>query len=131
MRLCVMTYNIRWGRGVDGVFSLERIAEVIATSGADLVGLQEVERGSPRSRFRDTPDVLAASLGMHVAYGANLRLGPWQFGNALLSRHPILSWRNVYLPLRAGRDTSCLGTNESCPVVRPDRRRRLTPAACF
>jgi endonuclease/exonuclease/phosphatase family metal-dependent hydrolase len=102
MKLRVMTYNIRWGMGVDGKFSLERIAGVIRESGADLVGLQEVERGSPRSRFRDEPCVIARELGMHVAFGGNLRLGSWQFGNALLSRFPLQAWRNVPLPASRG-----------------------------
>jgi endonuclease/exonuclease/phosphatase family metal-dependent hydrolase len=88
--------------GVDGKFSLERIAGVIRESGADLVGLQEVERGSPRSRFRDEPRVIARELGMYVAFGGNLRLGSWQFGNALLSRFPLQTWRNVLLPVCRG-----------------------------
>jgi endonuclease/exonuclease/phosphatase family metal-dependent hydrolase len=102
MKLRVMTYNIRWGMGADGKFSLERVAGVIREAGADLVGLQEVERGSPRSRFRDEPAVIARQLGMHVAFGGSLRLGTWQFGNALLSRFPLQAWRNVPLPPRRG-----------------------------
>jgi len=99
MKLRVMSYNIRWGLGTDGRYRLDRIAAVIREAGADLVGLQEIERGSPRSRFLDQPARLARMLGMEVAFGANLRLGSWCFGNALLSRWPIRGWRNVSLPV--------------------------------
>ena len=40
MRL--VSYNIQYGRGRDGVFDLKRIATAIA--GADVIALQEVER---------------------------------------------------------------------------------------
>jgi endonuclease/exonuclease/phosphatase (EEP) superfamily protein YafD len=42
--LRVLTYNIHHGVGEDGVLDLERIARVIADSGADVIGLQEVDR---------------------------------------------------------------------------------------
>lgn len=105
--ITVMTYNIQHGRGVDtGVVDLERIAAVIRASGADIVGLQEVDRHwSSRSDFADQATILAASLGMHVVYGANLDWEPLvpgeprrQYGTAILSRFPILESRNTYLP---------------------------------
>lgn len=99
MKLRVMTYNIRWGLGTDRRYDLERVAAVIAAVEPDLVGLQEIERGSPRSRFRDQPALLGRRLGMHVAFGPSLCLGSWQFGNALLSRLPIRHWRHVGLPV--------------------------------
>jgi endonuclease/exonuclease/phosphatase family metal-dependent hydrolase len=40
----VMSFNIHHGQGTDGVLDLERIARVIRASGADIVGLQEVDR---------------------------------------------------------------------------------------
>lgn len=124
MKLRVMTYNIRWGLGLDGQLDLQRTAGVIAAAAPDLVGLQEVERGSPRSRFCDQPAELSRLLGMHVAFGPNLRLGSWQFGNALLSRHPIRRWRNVALPvppLSAGEEEEC--GHEPCPRRAPARLR--------
>ena len=39
----VLTYNIHHGAGIDGVLDLERIAQVIEQSGADVIGLQEVD----------------------------------------------------------------------------------------
>lgn len=118
--LRVMTYNIRWGLGADGRYRLDRIAAVIQESGADLIGLQEIERGSPRSHFRDQPARLARLLGMEVAFGPNLRLGTWDFGNALLSRLPIRRWRNVPLPVPSDHSPLFSARNrEETPWVAP------------
>lgn len=39
-----MTFNMHHGRGTDGKLSLERIANVIEESKADLIGLNEVDK---------------------------------------------------------------------------------------
>lgn len=73
----VMSYNIHHGVGIDGQLSLQRIADVIRDSGAEIVGLQEVDRHyGERSDFKDQAKELADLLGYHYAYGANLDLEP-------------------------------------------------------
>lgn len=105
--ITVMTYNIQHGRSSDDrLVNLERQAAVIRESGADIVGLQEVDRHwSERSGFQDEAAILARLLRMHVVYGANLDLDPLnpgeprrQYGTAILSRFPILESRNTLLP---------------------------------
>ncbi|EWS81575.1 metal-dependent hydrolase [Brachybacterium phenoliresistens] len=103
--LTVMTFNIHHGEGSDGVLDLERIAAVIRDSGADVIGLQEVDRHySERSDWADQPAELADLLGMHVVFGANIDRDPpvsgvqrIQYGTAILSRHPILESENIPL----------------------------------
>ncbi|MDA3647776.1 endonuclease/exonuclease/phosphatase family protein [Saccharopolyspora indica] len=105
-QLTVATFNIKHGAGMDDVLDLERTAGVVEKSGADVIGLQEVDRHwSDRSDFADQAGWLARRLGMHVAYGANLDLDPAnpgeprrQYGTAILSRFPILDSRNTLLP---------------------------------
>jgi endonuclease/exonuclease/phosphatase family metal-dependent hydrolase len=101
-----MSYNIHHGRGVDDRLDLARVAAEIRNSGADIVGLQEVDRHwGERSYFADQAADLAQELGMRVVYGANLDLDPLdpggprrQYGNAILSDAPIHEWRNTLLP---------------------------------
>jgi endonuclease/exonuclease/phosphatase family metal-dependent hydrolase len=101
----VMSFNIHHGQGTDGVVDLERIARVIRASGADIAGLQEVDRHfADRSSWADQAAELAGLLDWHLAYGANIDLDPpapgrprVQFGNAVLSRHPIGRWQNTLL----------------------------------
>ena len=104
--LTVATYNIAHAAGIDGRLDLERIAAEIERGGAEIVGLQEVDRHwSERSQFVDQAQWLADRLGMQVVYGANLDLDPpapdrprRQYGTAILSSHPILWSRNTHLP---------------------------------
>ena len=47
----LVSYNIQYGRGRDGVFDLQRIAAAVA--GADIIALQEIERYWQRSGMVD------------------------------------------------------------------------------
>lgn len=98
LRFRVLTYNIHHGEGVDGKLDLERIANVIRASDADLVALQEVDRGTERTDRVDQAAELARLSGLHVCFGGNLRHQGGDYGNAILSRFPIVSHRNHSLP---------------------------------
>ncbi len=106
----VLTFNIHAGIGPDARLDLEGVADEIRRSGADVVGLQEVDRHwGPRSDDVDEPAWLAHRLHMFVAFGANLDLDPAspgqprrQFGTAILSRFPIRESENVLLPNQEG-----------------------------
>ncbi|MFC4119022.1 endonuclease/exonuclease/phosphatase family protein [Nonomuraea zeae] len=108
----VATFNLHHAQGTDDRLDLERVAGVIRTGGADIVGLQEVDRHwSERSELADQAAWLAERLRMHVVYGANLDLDPLtggaprrQYGTAILSRYPILDWENTLLPRYDGHE---------------------------
>ncbi|MCZ2153645.1 MAG: endonuclease/exonuclease/phosphatase family protein, partial [Bryobacterales bacterium] len=117
--LRVLTYNIHHGAGnetcpdqaksgtatADCGLNLERIADVIRKTHADIVGLQEVDRFWLRSGGEDQPRALARLLAMSVCFGPNLQLAsepgggsPREYGTAILSRFPLEDCRNVPLP---------------------------------
>ncbi len=100
MQLRFVTYNIHKGIGIDRRFRLERIAEVISHYSPDVVLLQEVDQGAPRSRGLDLSVELSAALGLpRVALGLNVELKQGKYGNAILSRFPILAARNIDLTM--------------------------------
>ena len=96
--LRVMTYNIHHAEGLDGKVDLERIANVIRQSNADIVALQEVDKNTRRTGGIDMPADLARRTGMNVVFGANLdNYQGGQYGTAILSRFPIESHENHLL----------------------------------
>ena len=104
--LSVATFNIHHGVGLDNVLDLERIAATVESTGAEVIGLQEVDvHFGERSNFVDQARWLADRLGMYVVFGANLDFDPLtpdaprrQYGTAVLSEHRIRAWTNTLLP---------------------------------
>ena len=88
-RIRVMTYNIHVGVGLDKKLDLPRIANVIKQQRADLVGLQEVDRGVERTGRIDEIAELAKLTRMDYAFAFNLKYQGGQYGVAILSRYPI------------------------------------------
>jgi len=109
-----MSYNIRSGNG-----DLDGTAAAIRASAPDVVALQEVDvHWAERSNFVDEASVLGARLGMQVRFariyklpGASAAQLPREFGVALLSRYPIVRFRDDTL--------TRLSTQESNPVPAP------------
>jgi endonuclease/exonuclease/phosphatase family metal-dependent hydrolase len=97
--LRVMTYNIHHGEGVDGKVDLLRIAELIQREGADIVALQEVDKGVSRTARRDLPAELAALTGMNCVFGNNFPYQGGEYGNAVLTRFPVLRVTNTPYPM--------------------------------
>lgn len=105
-----MTYNIHHGADAGENLDLERIEGEIRRQEAEVVGLQEVDRHwSGRSDFEDQAKELAAELGMHYVFAANLDRDPAepgqprrQYGTAILSEYPILESENTLLPRPEG-----------------------------
>lgn len=101
MRL--LTWNIRGGIGMDGLRSLRRIADVIRAASPDVVCLQEVHRRLPWSGLEDQPRLLAEMTGLRPLFQSNFRVGFGGFGNAVLTRLPVVSFRLHRLPNRLER----------------------------
>ncbi|MCC6612210.1 MAG: endonuclease/exonuclease/phosphatase family protein [Anaerolineae bacterium] len=92
--LRVMTYNIHQGVDIEGRVAMEAQAATIESEHPDIVLLQEVMRGAIASGNVDTVGWLAQRLGMDYHYAAADR----QFGNAILSRVPIIERGSGLLP---------------------------------
>lgn len=92
----VMTYNIHHGEGLDGKVDLQRIATVIQSERADIVALQEVDKGVQRTGRRDLPGELAALTGMMCVFSNNFHYQGGEYGNAVLTRFPVLSATNSH-----------------------------------
>jgi len=86
-RLRIATYNLHSGIGLDRRFRPQRILDVIAELDADIIVMQEVL--SPVFGF-DVHEHLRNETGFHFATMTTMQLAGGTFGNAVLSRWPIL-----------------------------------------
>lgn len=86
----VLTYNIHHGEGLDGVVDLPRIAGVIQSERPDLVAVQEVDNQAMRSGGVDQAAELGRLTGMHSVFGKAMDYQGGGYGQAVLSRWPIL-----------------------------------------
>lgn len=93
----LVSYNIRAGTDLSGEPNLERVAALMDSLGADVVLLQEVDRGTRRSGGVDQLEVLARATGMEGVFGKAIDFDGGEFGNAILSRWPLRSVRAVPL----------------------------------
>ena len=88
--LVVASYNIHRGVGLDRKRDLDRIAQVIGEMSPDVVGLQEVVRENGMAHA-DQATYLGQALGMQVVMGETRSYGSGTYGNAVLTRLPVLS----------------------------------------
>lgn len=88
-RLRVATYNVHGCVGMDGRRSENRVAEVIASLHADIVGLQELDLGRARSAGVDQARLIAQQLGWQSIFEPAMRHGDEHYGNATISRYPL------------------------------------------
>ena len=112
----IISYNIQFGRGLDGVVDLVRTCDAIR--GADIICLQEVDQWWRRSGYLDQ----AAAIGglmptYYYVYGSAFDVDASaptahhtivnrrrRHGNMILSRWPIISMRTLSLPMRRYAD---------------------------
>jgi endonuclease/exonuclease/phosphatase family metal-dependent hydrolase len=92
----VLTLNSHQGmRAAHRHGLLLRVREALRASHADLVFLQEIGASTGPGTHVHQYEVLADGVWVQHAYGRNAVATGGHHGNALLSRHPITTWRNV------------------------------------
>jgi endonuclease/exonuclease/phosphatase family metal-dependent hydrolase len=101
----VLVFNIHAGKDAAGKPNLEGVAGLIKSSAADVVLLQEVDRGTRRSGNIDQVSVLATLTSYSTAFGRSLDYDGGLYGIAALSRGRI-----------------DVNTTESLPIQPPQAR---------
>ena len=66
--LKIMSYNVRNGKGMDGVRDIERVAKVIKDAKADVVAVQELDSMTNRSGKKYVLGEIAALTKMHAEF---------------------------------------------------------------
>lgn len=111
MKLRLVSYNVhKCIGGLDRRYSPERIRDAIAPHEPDFVMLQEVDDGVARTQRHRQAELLGDLLGLrHRTFFPNVpvRKGG-HYGNAILSRFPILEARNIDVSLPFTKQRSVL-----------------------
>lgn len=95
--LTVASYNVHRCIGRDGRCDPQRVGRVIAEIDADVVALQEVDFRYHVRQGVDQLRVLAQATGYESVWGPVLYGARGQYGNALLTRHPVVAVRGIDL----------------------------------
>ena len=111
----IATYNIHKCRGLDRRVRPKRIADVLKEINADVIALQEVVGMDEITRERNQMRALAEELEMDFRIGENRRLHGAAYGNAVLSRLPIVADHNHDLSCRRYEPRGCLEINVRLP----------------
>lgn len=125
MKVNILCYNIHSCVGSDGIYSVERVAEAIASSSSvvdnspiDVVCLQEVENNHEMQKTRvwseqhdqNQPEVLGEHLSMNVSFCPAIKSfasssweehhgkGKGDYGIAILTKHKILLEKRIAFP---------------------------------
>jgi len=96
--LRIMSYNVHGCKGMDNRISTDRIARVIARYNPDIVALQELDAGRLRSFGIDQAQRIAKRLEMSFHFHPAFHYKDEQYGNAILSRYPIVLIKKDVLP---------------------------------
>jgi endonuclease/exonuclease/phosphatase family metal-dependent hydrolase len=91
----VLTYNIHHGEGIDDKIDIPRIVAIIKEQHADIVCLQEVDRGTKRLAGRDILVELADQTDMAYAFGRTIDFQGGVYGIGILTKFPILEERQT------------------------------------
>jgi endonuclease/exonuclease/phosphatase family metal-dependent hydrolase len=97
MRTTLATYNIHACIGADHRFEPDRIVQVLNELDVDVVALQEVEHHAIDDY--DLLDYLAKKTGLTSIAGPTLLRETRDYGNALLTRLPVVTARRIDLSL--------------------------------
>ncbi len=104
----IATYNIHRAIGIDRKFAPERIIAIVQALDADVLLLQEVDEGVPRSNELNLAEVIANACEYpHYALSHNVTLKQGRYGNATLSRLPIVKQSNIDLSIADKKKRGC------------------------
>ena len=99
-----LTFNIYHGATMKGDFNLDVIAKVINEANPDFVALQEVDFKTNRAKKYDLVTELAIRTKMSPLFAKAMNFDGGEYGEGILSKHSIVSSRNVNLPYTKGNE---------------------------
>ncbi len=94
----ILTYNVHSCIGTDRKLDIDRLAAAIAETGADIIGLQELDVGRQRTGGVDQAHAIASKLQMTAHFHPALHVREERYGDAVLTALPMRLVRAAALP---------------------------------
>lgn len=104
--LTVMSYNIHHGADKSEKDQLAAMGAFIKASGADIIGLQEVDSICTRTGGVDQMKMLGQLTGMYYAFVRHYAYQGGAYGMGILSRYPITHIENKRMSLLKSKNPS-------------------------
>lgn len=100
MKVKVVSYNIQHcGVYKSDLIDFDAFAETIKGFEADIIGLNEVRGQGKREDYEAQAKILAEKLGMNYYFAKAIEFdGENPYGNAILSKYPIVSAETIAIP---------------------------------
>ncbi len=110
--LTIATWNIHAGVGSDGHFAPARIADVLQEIDADIVALQEVPLGG--ASWPNLLPLLEDATRCVGVDGFTFSVGGRRFGNAILTRYPLVGTRRIDISFGSREPRGALDADIYC-----------------
>lgn len=100
MKLRLISFNTQHCRNyLSKKIDFDSVADFLRSSGADIIGLNEMRGKGPNPEYREQTEILAEKLGFYSYFAKALDVpGGGPYGNALLSRFPIENAETLAIP---------------------------------
>ena len=100
MNLKIMSYNTQHCLNfITREIDFDIMVDTIKKCDADIIGLQEMRDESERDDYAAQAKIMAEKLGFYYYFAEAIRFGGKNpYGNALISRYPIVSAQTVLIP---------------------------------
>lgn len=128
MRIRLLTYNIhKCIGGVDRRYRPDRVLAVVGHYAPDVLLLQEADEGARRSSHHRQAELIGAAVGLpHRVFFPNVKVrGGGVYGNAVLSRFPIVGARNIGLTFVGRKRRSAIYAELAVPGAHGGRPRSI------
>lgn len=94
----ILTYNVHSCIGTDRRLDASRVADAIAETGADIIGLQELDVGRQRTGGMDQAHAIASQLRMDAHFHPAMHVKEERYGDAVLTALPMRLVKAEALP---------------------------------
>lgn len=100
MKINIMSYNTQHCLNfLTQQIDFDLIADTIKNCGAEIIGLQEIRGEGPREDYTDQIKILAEKTDFYYYFAEAIKVeGANPYGNALLSKYPIINAETIAIP---------------------------------